>query len=53
MSGESHLLPVALGRYRPCSVLGTGAMGVVYRAYDPLIERSVAIKIMRAEAIQP
>jgi eukaryotic-like serine/threonine-protein kinase len=53
MFGESYLLPAALGRYRPCSVLGAGAMGVVYRAYDPLIERSVAIKVMRAEAIQP
>lgn len=33
-----------LGRYHLVSELGTGAMGVVYRATDPLIERTVAIK---------
>ena len=33
-----------LGRYRLDGVLGQGAMGTVYKAYDPLIERSVAVK---------
>ncbi|MHB1145734.1 MAG: serine/threonine-protein kinase [Thiobacillus sp.] len=32
------------GRYEVVSVLGQGAMGAVYKAVDPLIERAVAIK---------
>jgi serine/threonine protein kinase len=35
-----------LGRYRIVGELGRGAMGVVFRALDPLIEREVAIKTL-------
>ena len=34
------------GRYRVTGELGRGAMGTVYRAIDPLIEREVAIKTL-------
>jgi serine/threonine-protein kinase len=33
-----------IGRYEVVSALGQGAMGAVYKAVDPLIERDVAIK---------
>lgn len=33
-----------LGRYEVVSELGQGAMGVVYKSIDPLIDRTVAIK---------
>ena len=33
-----------LGRYKILSIIGQGAMGVVYRAVDPMIDRVVAIK---------
>ncbi|MBX3604730.1 MAG: serine/threonine protein kinase [Piscinibacter sp.] len=36
--------PVQLGKYPIVGVLGEGAMGVVYRAVDPVIQRPVAIK---------
>ena len=38
-----------IGRYRIDALLGSGAMGQVYRAYDPIIDRSVAIKVVRSE----
>ena len=33
-----------LGRYELLAELGKGAMGIVYRANDPLLDRQVAIK---------
>jgi len=38
-----------LGRYRLQQVLGVGGMGEVYLAIDPVIQRQVAIKVIREE----
>ncbi|WP_082117110.1 serine/threonine protein kinase [Sedimenticola thiotaurini] len=41
-------MPEKLGKYQIKSVIGQGAMGVVYQAFDPDIERNVAIKVLHA-----
>ena len=35
-----------LGRYTDLQLLGLGGMGAVYRAHDPALERTVAIKVI-------
>ena len=41
--------PRQLGRFRIESLLGSGAFGDVYLAYDPQLDRRVALKAPRAE----
>ena len=41
-------VPEQFGRYQVLSLLGQGAMGLVYKAADPVIERAVAIKVIQA-----
>ncbi|MBC8735415.1 serine/threonine protein kinase [Paraburkholderia sp. UCT31] len=43
--------PTRIGKYRIDRVLGTGAMGVVYLAFDPHLERPVALKTVRRELL--
>jgi len=43
--------PQTIGRYQILSELGHGAMGSVYRAHDPTMDRTVAIKTILAAAL--
>jgi eukaryotic-like serine/threonine-protein kinase len=43
--------PARLGKYEIERVLGKGAMGIVYKARDPHIERAVAIKTVRKDLL--
>ena len=51
MSAPSPTTPQQLGKYRIVGVLGEGAMGVVYRAHDPAIDREVAVKTIHKELL--
>jgi len=41
---------VTLGRYTVLGIVGKGAMGEVYAAYDPELDRKIAIKLLRVGA---
>ena len=47
--GTLALGSVLAGRYELRSVLGKGGMGLVYRAFDRLLEEEVAIKVLRTD----
>jgi len=43
--------PQQLGKYRIDALLGQGAMGVIYKAFDTEIDREVAIKILHTHLL--
>jgi eukaryotic-like serine/threonine-protein kinase len=52
LDGEiPQALPVRLGRYIPTAILGGGGFGTVYLALDEELNRHVAIKVPKTEAI--
>src|SRR6185295_4205956 len=54
MSGEmdgrlTEQMPSTIGRYQVQESIGLGAMAAVYKAFDPLIKRTLAIKTIRLD----
>jgi len=41
----------SIGRYTVLQMLGAGGMGVVYAAFDPELDRKVAIKLLHVELV--
>jgi serine/threonine-protein kinase len=46
---EAATAPQRFGRYELKTVLGRGAMGTVYRAFDTQLKREVALKLLRMQ----
>jgi WD40 repeat protein len=46
-------VPKEIGRFQIRGFLGAGAFGTVYRAYDPQLDREVALKVASAVAQSP
>ena len=49
----SSLTGQSLGRYQILEQLGEGGMATVYKAYDTLLDRFVAIKVIRTDQFAP
>jgi serine/threonine-protein kinase len=47
------MLPERFGRYEVIDEVGDGAMGRVFRAWDPAVNRVVAVKTVKAETLTP
>jgi serine/threonine protein kinase len=53
MDSDGALDFAPIGRYQPLRLLGRGAMGRVLLAHDPVVDRHVAIKLLRDDLVIP
>ncbi len=49
--GHPVMMPLRIKNYELRDKIGSGGMGTVYRAFDLLLERSVAVKLMKRELV--
>lgn len=50
--GTGIMMPMQLRQFELRSIIASGGMGTVYRAWDTSLERMVAVKLMRPEILQ-
>jgi len=50
--GHPVIVPTRLRQFELLSIIGAGGMGTVYRARDLMLERDVAVKLMKRELAQ-
>lgn len=47
-----HAQPAQIGRFSVLRLVGRGGMGAVYACYDDLLDRKVAVKVLRLDAVR-
>jgi len=50
--GHPIMMPMRLRQFELQSVVGSGGMGTVYRAWDTMLERLVGVKLMKKELLE-